>query len=83
MTEREKAARAIGYLEGLSALLWCIGDNAQGISLCPEACDYYDQQVDILRKAIFEEKPTMEDRFARFNTKEIEKGLDRVDRDGD
>ena len=56
MNEREKAARAIGYLEGLSAFLWSIGDNERGASLCPEMCSYYDDQIEILRKAIFEEK---------------------------
>lgn len=54
MNEREKAARAIGFLEGLSAFLWCIGDNEHGMSLCPETCDYYDEQVELLRKMIFE-----------------------------
>ena len=54
MTDREKAARAIGYLEGLSAFLWSIGDNANGPSLCPESCGYYDEQVELLRKAIFD-----------------------------
>lgn len=55
MTERERAARAIGYLEGLSALLWCIGDNSNGVSLCPEMCAYYDEQVEALRKVVFAE----------------------------
>lgn len=54
MNEREKAARAIGYLEGLSAFLWTIGDNPNGVSLCPEQCSYYDDQIEILRKAIFD-----------------------------
>ena len=56
MTDREKAARAIGYLEGLSAFLWNIGDNDKGASLCAEACGYYDEQVELLRKTIFEKE---------------------------
>lgn len=56
MTDTEKAARAIGYLEGLSALLWSIGENGQGIQLCAEQCGYYDDQVEVLRKAVFEKE---------------------------
>ena len=53
MTDSEKAARAIGFLEGLSVFLWNIGDNANGPSLCAETCGYYDDQVELLRKTIF------------------------------
>ena len=54
MTERERAARAIGYLEGLSAFLWSIQDRKDHQSLFPEACMYYDDKVALLRKVIFE-----------------------------
>ena len=54
MTDREKAARAIGYLEGLSVFLWTIGESSSGISLCPEQVGYFDDQVEVLRKALFE-----------------------------
>ena len=49
MNEREQAARAIGYLEGLSATLWSLGDDKM-------ACEYaeaYDRAVETLRKAVF------------------------------
>ena len=55
MTEREQAARAIGYLEGLSTFLWSIPDSNDCPSICPEACGYYDDQVEILRKVIFDD----------------------------
>lgn len=53
MTEREKVARAIGYLEGLSAFLWSIPDSNDCPSICPEACAYYDDQVELIRKHVF------------------------------
>ena len=56
LTDREKAARAIGYLEGLSAFLWSIGEPERGPSLCPEQCGYYDDQVEALRKALFDDE---------------------------
>lgn len=56
MSERERAARAIGFLEGLSALLWSIGENPDGsISMAAETCGYYDDQVEILRRFAFGE----------------------------
>lgn len=50
MTEREKAARTIGYLEGLSAVLWMI----VGEKLADEFVACYDEGVETLRKALFE-----------------------------
>lgn len=49
MTEREKAARAIGYLEGLSAVLWMF----VGEKLSDEFVSYYDADVETLRKILF------------------------------
>ena len=48
MTEKQKAARAIGYLEGLSVWLW---DKADKDISC-ESCDGYDKALELLRKAI-------------------------------
>ena len=48
MTEREKAARAIGYLEGLSAIWW----SFVGERLSDETVAAYDEAVETLRKAI-------------------------------
>lgn len=50
MAEREKAARAIGYLEGLSAVLWMF----VGEKLADEFAVCYDERVETLRKALFE-----------------------------
>ena len=49
MTDREKAARAIGYLEGMSATIWV----SVGEKLIEEYADYYDKQVEVLRKELF------------------------------
>lgn len=43
MTERERAARAIGFLEGFSATVWATAD---------EFAERYDDSVEALRKAL-------------------------------
>lgn len=48
MTDSEKACRAIGWLEGFSAWIWAHADK----DLAGEACAYYDEQVETLRKAL-------------------------------
>ena len=50
MTEREQAARAIGYLEGLSVTIWALAD---GEKIACEYADGYDRAVEVLRKAVF------------------------------
>jgi len=58
MTKREQAARAIGFLEGTSAILWSVGEQSQKqgtLQFCSEAAGFYDEQVECLRKAIFED----------------------------
>ena len=47
MTEKQKAARALGYLEGLSVWLWEHMDKVDA-----SYCDQYDKALDTLRKAI-------------------------------
>lgn len=48
MTDKQKAARALGYLEGLSAFWWaCVGEK-----LSDETVAAYDEAVETLRKAI-------------------------------
>lgn len=54
MTEREKAARAIGYLEGISAVLWSLDSDKVPVPFCAESAAYYDECVETLRKAIFD-----------------------------
>ena len=54
MTDREKAARAIGYLEGMSSVLWSLDRSDTPVQVCTEAAAFYDQQVEVLRKELFE-----------------------------
>ena len=52
MTDREKAARAIGYLEGFSCIIWAnVGEK-----LADESVMAYDEAVETLRKAIFSDR---------------------------
>lgn len=48
MTDKQKAARALGYLEGMSALWWTF----VGEKLSDEMVVAYDEAVETLRKAI-------------------------------
>ena len=52
MTDREKAARAIGYLEGFSCIVWTF----VGEMLADESAAGYDDAVEVLRKAIFSDR---------------------------
>lgn len=47
MTEKQKAARALGYLEGLSVWLWENMDKVDAAYI-----ESYDKAVETLRKAI-------------------------------
>lgn len=47
MTEKQQAARALGFLEGLSAWLWENMDKVDGGYI-----ESYDKAVETLRKAI-------------------------------
>ena len=52
MTDKEKVARAIGYLEGFSAIVWAhVGEK-----LGDESVAAYDEAVETLRKAVFEKE---------------------------
>ena len=48
MTEKQKAARALGYLEGLSVWLWGKSDSEIDCS----NCEGFDKALETLRKAI-------------------------------
>ena len=48
MNDKQKAAHAIGYLEGMSALWW----SFVGERLSDEMVAAYDEAVETLRKAI-------------------------------
>ena len=52
MTEREAAARAVGYLEGFSSIVWAhVGEK-----LSDESVAAYDYCVEALREAFFVEE---------------------------
>lgn len=53
MTEREKAARAIGYLEGMSSVIWSLDRSDSPVQVCAEAAAFYDEQIEVLRKVLF------------------------------
>ena len=46
--DKQKAMRAIGFLEGFSAWVWA----QTGEKLAPEFADAYDQYVEDARKAV-------------------------------
>lgn len=50
MSDKQKAARAIGSLEGMSAVLWMF----VGEKLADESVACYDEAVETLHKALFE-----------------------------
>ena len=52
MTDREKAARAIGYLEGFSCIVWTF----VGEKLADDSAAAYDAAVETLRKAVFKQE---------------------------
>ena len=52
MTDKEKAARAIGYLEGFSCIVWAF----VGEKLDDESAAGYDDAVEVLRKAVFKQE---------------------------
>lgn len=54
MTDREKAACAIGFLEGFGAVVW----SFVGEKLADEYAACFDDQVETLRKALFEDERT-------------------------
>ena len=52
MTDEQKLSYAIGYLRGISAILWNLDGEKRNVDFsCEDAADY-DEQVDVLAKAI-------------------------------
>ena len=51
---RQKAMRAIGFLEGFSAWVWA--QTGEGEKLACEFADAYDSYVEDLRKAVMSEE---------------------------
>ncbi len=55
MTDDQKTAHAIGYLRGISAILWNLDGEKRNINFSCEEAAYYDGQVDVLAKAVLKE----------------------------
>ena len=55
MTDDQKLAHAIGYLRGISAILWNLDGEKRNVDFSIEEFAYYDAQVDVLAKAVLKE----------------------------
>lgn len=56
MNDDQKAAHAIGYLRGISALLWNMDNDGGRVSFSAEEAAYYDGQVDVLAHALLDKE---------------------------
>lgn len=52
MTDDQKTAHAIGYLRGISAVLWSLDRPDAPVQFSAEEAAYFDAQVDVLAKAV-------------------------------
>lgn len=55
MTDEQKLAHAIGYLRGISAILWNLDGEKRNVDFSVDEAVYYDEQVDVLERAILKE----------------------------
>ena len=55
MTDEQKLAHAIGYLRGISAILWNLDGEMHNVDFSCEEAAYYDAQVDVLAEALLKE----------------------------
>lgn len=53
MTDEQKLSYAIGYLRGISAILWNLDGEKCNVDFSDADAAHYDEQVDVLAKAIF------------------------------
>lgn len=53
MTDEQKVAHAIGYLRGISAILWNLDGEKRNVDFSIEEAAYYDKQVDVLAEMFF------------------------------
>lgn len=51
----KKLAYAIGYLRGISAILWNLNGEKGNIEFAAEEAAHYDHQVDVLAREVFKE----------------------------
>ena len=52
MTDKERAVFAIGYLRGISAILWNLDRADAPVQLSCEEAAYFDAQIDVLAHAV-------------------------------
>ena len=62
MTDDQKVAHAIGYLRGISAILWNLDGEKRNVDFSIEEAEYYDKQVDVLAHALFGKEGEEDDR---------------------
>ena len=55
MTDDQKLAHAIGYLRGISAILWNLDGEERNVDFSIEEAAYYDTQVDVIAEAVLKE----------------------------
>ena len=53
MTEDQKLAHAIGYLRGISAILWNLDKRDSPVQFSVDDAAFYDEQVDVIAKHVF------------------------------
>ena len=51
----KELAYAIGYLRGISAILWNLNGEKGGIEFSSDEAAHYDHQVDVLARDVFKE----------------------------
>lgn len=56
MTDDQKVAHAIGYLRGISAVMWNLEGEKRNLDISAEEAAYYDQQIDVLAHALLEKE---------------------------
>lgn len=54
-TSDKRLAYAIGYLRGISAILWNLDGEKRNVAFSCEEADHYDHQVDVLAREVFKE----------------------------
>lgn len=55
MTDDQRLAHAIGYLRGISAILWNLDGEKRNVDFSVDDAAFYDEQVDVIAKAVFGE----------------------------
>ena len=56
MTDDEKVAFALGYLRGISAVLWSLDSDKTPVQFSADDAAFYDQQVDVIASHVFVDK---------------------------